>query len=89
MCRGDGFVEGFESGELWRETAFAGCVDYQHDFSFERGEGVGLAFFCGVGWLVEGRVEVGMGRELAVKRLEVVEARCGGHGARGGWVVGC
>ena len=44
---GDGFVEGFERGELWGEAAFGGCVDDEDDFAFEGGEGVGLAFFFG------------------------------------------
>ena len=41
----DGFVEGFERGELRGEAAFGGCVNDEDDFAFERGEGVGLAFF--------------------------------------------
>jgi len=46
---GDGFVEGFEGGELGCEAAFAGGVDDEDDFAFEGGEGVGLAFFWGGG----------------------------------------
>lgn len=46
---GDGFVEGFERGELRREAAFAGGVDDEDDFAFEGGEGVGLPFFWGGG----------------------------------------
>ena len=42
---GNGFVEGFQGGELRREAAFAGGVDDEDDFVFEVGEGVGLAFF--------------------------------------------
>ncbi len=49
MRGGDGFVEGFEDGELRCEAAFAGGVDDEDDFAFEGGEGVGLAFFWGGG----------------------------------------
>lgn len=43
---GQGFVEGFEGGELGREAAFGGCVDDEDYFAFEAGEGEGFAGFC-------------------------------------------
>ena len=45
----DFLIEGFETFELRRETAFGGGVYDEDDFVFEGGERVGLAFFCGVG----------------------------------------
>ena len=77
MRGGDGFVEGFEGGELGCEAAFAGGVDDEDDFAFEGGEGVGLAFFWGRG-LARWRGLLGE-RRLTVEGFEVVEGGCGGH----------
>jgi hypothetical protein len=74
---GDGFVEGFEGGELRCEAAFAGGVDDEDDFAFEGGDGVGLAFFWG-GGLARWRGLLG-DRGFTVEGFEVVEGGCGGH----------
>lgn len=62
-------VQLFEAFELGGEAAFGGCVDDEDDFVAEGGEGVGLAFFYGVGktgglaggWMGNGKGEGGRG----------------------------